>query len=70
MEKVFHSPTVQLGLVPSEPLFSDVAGATLAIGQDVKAHGQQIPKQFGTPAAAVKDNGGVPARPQEFAHFA
>ena len=70
MKEVFHRPTVQVGLVPSEPLFGDVAGAPLTIGQNGKAHGQQFSKQFGTPAAAVKDNGGVPARPQEFTHFA
>ena len=61
MKEVFHRPTVELGLVPSEPLFGDVAGAPLTIGQNVKAHGQQFAKQFGTPAAAVKDNGGVHA---------
>ncbi len=70
METVSHLPTVQPCPVPSEPFSSDVAGAPLAIGQDVKAHGQQILKQFGTPAAAVKDNGGVPVRSQEFAYFA
>src|SRR5882762_1975453 len=36
----------------------------------VKAHGEQVLKQFGTPTAAVKDNGEVPTRPQEFAYFA
>src|SRR5713226_7009103 len=46
MEKVFHSPTVQPCPVPSEPLFSDVTGTTFAIGQDVKAHAQQVPKQL------------------------
>src|SRR6267378_3022405 len=70
METVSHLPTVQPGLVPSAPLFSDVSGAAFAIGQEVKAHGQRFWKQFGTPAAAVKDNGGVPTRPQEFAYFA
>ena len=45
MKEVFHRPTVQVGLVPSEPLFGDVAGAPLTIGQNVKAHGQQFPKQ-------------------------
>ena len=47
MEMIFHPPTVQLGLVQSESLFRDVAHAPFAIGQNVKAHGQQIPKQFG-----------------------
>src|SRR5258708_25245652 len=70
METVSHLPTVQPCPVPSEPLFSDVTRTTFAIGQDVKAHGQQVPKQLGIPAAAVKDNGGVPVRPQEFAYFA
>ena len=53
MKEVVHRPTVQSGLVPSEPLFGDVAGAPLTIGQNVKAHGQQFSKQFGTPAAAA-----------------
>jgi hypothetical protein len=70
IEQVFDRPTIQLGLVSSESLFGDVADAPLTIGQDVKAHGQQIPKQFGTPATAIKNNGGVPARSQKFAHFA
>lgn len=69
MEKVFHPSTVQLGLVAGESGFGDTAGAALAIGEKVKAHGQEAAKQFRTPAAAVKDHGGIAIWSQQLAHF-
>src|SRR5260370_38499515 len=70
MEKVCHAPTVQPGLVQGKPAFRDVADATLAVSQNVKAHGQQTAKLFRAPAAAVKNDGGMAARSQQLAHLA
>src|SRR5260370_21948382 len=42
MEKIFHPPTVQLGLVQSESLFRDVAGVAPAVGDDVQKHTHQL----------------------------
>ena len=56
VEKVAHAPSVQLGFVLGETRFRNPPGTPLAIGQKIKVQGQQLAKQFGTPAPTVKDH--------------